>query len=134
MLKKNDKIFVAGHKGLVGSSVIRKLKEKKFTNILVRDRKQLDLFDQKKVNRFLQVNKPKLVILSAAKVGGIKANNKFRADFIRENLQIQTNIIHGCHIININNLIFLGSSCVYPKDCKLPIKEDYLLSGKLNKQ
>ena len=131
MLKKNDKIFVAGHKGLVGSSVIRKLKEKKFTNILVRDRKQLDLFDQKKVNRFLQVNKPKLVILSAAKVGGIKANNKFRADFIRENLQIQTNIIHGCHINNINNLIFLGSSCVYPKDCKLPIKEDYLLSGKL---
>ena len=131
MLKKNDKIFVAGHKGLVGSSVIRKLKEKKFTNILVRDRKQLDLFDQKKVNRVLQVNKPKLVILSAAKVGGIKANNKFRADFIRENLQIQTNIIHGCHINNINNLIFLGSSCVYPKDCKLPIKEDYLLSGKL---
>jgi GDP-L-fucose synthase len=131
MIKKNDKIFVAGHTGLVGSAVIRKLKEKKFKNILVANRNKLDLFDQNKVNKFLQTNKPKIVILSAARVGGIKANNNFRADFIRENLQIQTNVIHGCHVNNINNLIFLGSSCVYPKKCKLPIKEDYLLSGEL---
>ena len=131
MIKKNDKIFVAGHTGLVGSAVVRKLKEKKFKNILVANRDKLNLFDQNKVNKFLQKNKPKLVILSAARVGGIKANNNFRADFIRENLQIQTNIIHGCHINNIDNLIFLGSSCVYPKKCKLPIKEEYLLSGKL---
>ena len=131
MIKKNDKIFVAGHTGLVGSAVIRKLKEKKFKNILVANRNKLDLFDQNKVNKFLQTNKPKIVILSAARVGGIKANNNFRADFIRENLQIQTNVIHGCHLNNINNLIFLGSSCVYPKKCKLPIKEDYLLSGEL---
>ncbi len=131
MIKKNDKIFVAGHTGLVGSAVIRKLKEKNFKNILVANRNKLDLFDQNKVNKFLQKNKPKIVILSAARVGGIKANNNFRADFIRENLQIQTNVIHGCHVNNINNLIFLGSSCVYPKKCKLPIKEDYLLSGEL---
>lgn len=131
MIKKNDKIFVTGHNGLVGSAVVRKLKENNFNNILVAERNDLDLFDQIKVENFLKKNRPKIVILSAAKVGGIKANNKFRADFIRDNLQIQTNMIHGCHINDINNVIFLGSSCVYPKNCKLPIKEDYLLSGKL---
>jgi len=131
MIKKNDKIFLAGHKGLVGSAVLKKLKDSNFRNIIIVERRKLDLFDQRKVEIFLKKHKPKLVIMSAAKVGGIKANNKYRADFIRENLQIQTNIIHGCHINNINNLIFLGSSCVYPKKCKLPIKEDYLLSGKL---
>lgn len=131
MIKKNDKIFLAGHNGLVGSAVLRKLKDSNFKNIITADRSKLNLLDQKKVVTFLKKHKPKIVILSAAKVGGIKANNKYRADFIRENLQIQTNIIHGCHLNNINNLIFLGSSCVYPKKCKLPIKEDYLLSGKL---
>ena len=131
MIKKNAKIFLAGHKGLVGSAVLRKLKENKFNNIIVAGRHQLNLLDQKKVENFLRKHKPKIIILAAAKVGGIKANNKYRADFIRENLQIQTNIIHGSHLNNINNLIFLGSSCVYPKNCKLPIKEDYLLSGKL---
>ena len=131
MIKKNDKIFLAGHKGLVGSAVLRRLKNNNFKNIIIADRFKLNLFDQRKVENFLKKHKPKMVILSAAKVGGIKANNKYRADFIRENLQIQTNIIHGCHLNNINNLIFLGSSCVYPKNCKLPIKEDYLLSGKL---
>lgn len=131
MIKKDDKIFLAGHNGLVGSAVLKKLKDNNFKNIIVAERHKLNLFDQKKVENFLKKQKPKIVILSAAKVGGIKANNKFRADFIRENLQIQTNIIHGCHLNNINNLIFLGSSCVYPKKCKLPIKEDYLLSGKL---
>ena len=131
MIKKSDRIFVAGHNGLVGSAVVRLLKKKKYKNIIIKNRQVLDLFDQKKVNLFLKKNKPKVVIISAAKVGGIKANDTFRADFIRENLQIQTNLIHGCHINNINNVIFLGSSCVYPKNCKTPIKENYLLSGKL---
>ena len=131
MINKNDKIFVAGHNGLVGSAVLRSLKKKKFKNIIVKNKRELDLFDQRKVEIFLKKYKPKVVIISAAKVGGIKANNKFRADFIRENLQIQSNLIHGCHVNNINNVIFLGSSCVYPKNCKLPIKEEYLLSGKL---
>ena len=131
MINKNDKIFVAGHNGLVGSAVLRSLKKKKFKNIIVKNKRELDLFDQRKVEIFLKKHKPKVVIISAAKVGGIKANNKFRADFIRENLQIQSNLIHGCHVNNINNVIFLGSSCVYPKNCKLPIKEEYLLSGKL---
>ena len=131
MIKKSDKIFLAGHNGLVGSAILRKLKYDNFKNIITAERYKLDLSDQRKVENFLKKYKPKIVIISAAKVGGIKANNKYRADFIRENLQIQTNIIHGCHLNNINNLIFLGSSCVYPKNCKLPIKEDYLLSGKL---
>ena len=131
MIKKNDKIFIAGHNGLVGSAVLRKFKDSNFTNIITASRNKLNLFDQRKINNFLKIHKPKIVILAAAKVGGIKANNKYRADFIRENLQIQLNIIHSCHINNINNLIFLGSSCVYPKKCKLPIKEEYLLSGKL---
>ena len=131
MITKTDKIFVAGHNGLVGSAVVRKLIDSNFKNIIVVKRRMLDLFDQKKVENFLKKNKPKIVILSAARVGGIKANNTFKADFIRENLLIQTNIIHGCHINNINNLIFLGSSCVYPRNCKVPIKEEYLLSGKL---
>ena len=123
MIKKSDKIFIAGHNGLVGSAILRKLKSSNFTNIITVSRKKLNLFNQGKVENFLRKCKPKIVILAAAKVGGIKANNKYRADFIRENLQIQTNIIHGCHLNNINNLIFLGSSCVYPKKCKLPIKE-----------
>ena len=106
MIKKNDKIFVAGHNGLVGSAIVRKLKENHFKKIIFVERKKLDLFNQKKVENFLKKTKPKLVILSAAKVGGIKANNEYRADFIRENLQIQTNVIHGCHISDINNLIF----------------------------
>ena len=133
MIKKSDKIFVAGHNGLVGSAVLRLLKKKRYNNIIIRNKKNLDLFDQRKVEKFLKKEKPKVVIISAAKVGGIKANNHFRADFIRENLQIQSNLIHGCHLSDINNVIFLGSSCVYPKNCKLPIKEDYLLSGKLEK-
>jgi len=131
MIKKNDKIFLAGHRGLVGSAILRSLKKNGYKKIITKDRKNLDLFDQKKVQNFLKLTKPKLVIIAAARVGGIKANNIFRADFIRQNLQIQTNLIHGSHLSNINNLIFLGSSCVYPKSSKLPIREDYLLSGKL---
>ena len=133
MIKKNDKIFVAGHTGLVGSSIVRNLKKKNYTNIITINHSRLDLLKEKEVYNFLKIQKPKLVIIAAAKVGGIKANNTFRADFIRENLQIQTNLIHGSHINNIKNLIFLGSSCVYPKFSKLPIKEEYLLTGVLEK-
>ncbi len=133
MIKKNDKIFLAGHNGLVGSAILKNLKKNNYKNIIIRDKKQLNLFDQKKVEHFLKKIKPKIVIIAAAKVGGIKANNLLRADFIRENLQIQTNIIHASHLSNINNIIFLGSSCVYPKSSKLPIKESYLMTGLLEK-
>ena len=133
MIKKNDKIFLAGHNGLVGSAILKNLRNNNYTNILTHSRKELNLFDQTKVENFLKKKKPKIVIIAAAKVGGIKANNIFRADFIRENLQIQTNLIHACHLNDINNIIFLGSSCVYPKASKLPIKEDYLMTGLLEK-
>ena len=133
MIKKKDKIFLAGHNGLVGSAIYRLLKRRGFTNIITQSKKKLDLLDQNKVINFLKKNKPKIVIVAAAKVGGIKANNLFRADFIRENLTIQNNLIHGSYLNKIKNLIFLGSSCVYPVNCKRPIKEDYLLSGKLEK-
>ena len=133
MLKKNDKIFLAGHKGLVGSAVLRKLKEQNYKNILTVDKKELNLIDQKQVFNFLKKKKPKAVIICAARVGGIKANNTFKADFIYENLSIQNNLIHGSYLTNIKNLVFLGSSCVYPKFSKQPIKEEYLLSGDLEK-
>lgn len=127
----NSKIYVAGHNGLVGSAIVRRLKFNNYKNILTVDRKYLDLSDQKKVYQFLKKNKPKAIIIAAARVGGIIANNKYRADFINENLIIQSNLIHGAFLNKIKNLIFLGSSCVYPKNCKQPIKEDYLLNGSL---
>ena len=133
MININSKIFVAGHKGLVGSAIIRKLKEKKFQNILVRDKSRLDLTDQTQVFKFLKKEKPKFIFIAAAKVGGIYSNNKFKAEYIYNNLSIQTNIIHSAYLCNIKDLIFLGSSCVYPKLCKQPIKESYLMSGKLEK-
>ena len=132
-MKKNDKIFLAGHKGLVGSAVLRKLKKLNYSNIITVEKKKLNLLDQKKVFNFLKKNKIKAIIICAARVGGIKANNTYKADFIYENLTIQNNLIHGAKINNILNLIFLGSSCIYPKNCKQPIKEEYLLSGKLEK-
>ena len=131
MIKKKDKIFLAGHRGLVGSSILQELKKQNYQNILVANRKNLDLFDQKKVYSFLKKHKPKIVIIAAARVGGIKANNTYRADFIRENLEIQNNLIHGSYLSGVKKVIFLGSSCVYPKKCKIPIKEEFLLSGKL---
>ena len=131
MIKRKSKIFVAGHKGMVGAAILRKLKLKGFTNIITRDKKKLDLLDQSKVFRFLRKEKPEIVIIAAARVGGILANSKLKYKFIYENLQIQNNLIHGSFIANIKNLIFLGSSCVYPKFCKQPMKEDNLLSGKL---
>ena len=133
MSKKNEKIFLAGHNGLVGSAVLRKLKEKKFTNITTITKSKLNLLDQKKVFNFLKKNKFKSIIICAARVGGIKANNTFRGDFIYENLTIQNNLIHGAFKSNTKNLIFLGSSCVYPRNCRQPIKEKYLLSGELEK-
>ncbi len=131
MVKKTDKIFVAGHKGLIGSAILRKLKSYGYKRIITIDKKKLNLLDQKKVFNFLKKKKPKFIFLAAAKVGGIHYNNNFKADFIYENLMIQSNIIHGAFKSNIKNLIFLGSSCIYPKFCKQPIKEKYLLTGKL---
>jgi GDP-L-fucose synthase len=126
-----SKIYVAGHNGLVGSSIVRRLKLKGYKNILTADRKNLDLTSQQKVFDFLKKKKPKIVIIAAAKVGGIYANNTYRADFIYENLAIQNNLIHGSFLNNIKNLLFLGSSCIYPRDSKQPIKEKYLLNGPL---
>ena len=122
---------MAGHNGLVGSSIVRRLKLKGYKNILTTDRKNLDLTNQKKVFDFLKKKKPKIVIIAAAKVGGIYANNTYRADFIYENLAIQNNLIHGSFLNNIKNLLFLGSSCIYPRDSNQPIKEKYLLKGPL---
>jgi len=130
-INKNSRIYVAGHNGLVGSAIVRRLKFNNYKNILTVDRKYLDLSDQKKVYQFLKKNKPKAIIIAAARVGGIVANNKYRADFIHENLIIQSNLIHGAFLNKIKNLIFLGSSCVYPRNCKQPIKEDFLLNGDL---
>ncbi len=131
MINKNSKIYLAGHTGLVGSSVLRVLKKKGFKKIILKKRKELDLTNQAKVFNFLKKTKPDAIIVCAAKVGGINANNKFKSEFIYENLTIQNNIINGAHISDVNNLIFLGSSCIYPKYSKQPIKEKYLLSGKL---
>ena len=133
MIDKNSKIFVAGHNGLVGSAILRKLKREGYRNIITINRKRLDLTNQNKVFNFLKKKKPKFIFIAAAKVGGIYSNNKFKAEYIYSNLSIQNNIIHAAFKCNIKDLIFLGSSCVYPKLCKQPIKEEYLLNGKLEK-
>ena len=133
MINLKSKIYVAGHKGLVGSAIIRKLKKKGYKNIIFRSKKQLDLKNQKKIYNFLKRNKPDFIFIAAAKVGGIYSNDKYRAEFIFDNLSIQANIIHSAYLCEIKNLIFLGSSCVYPRNCKQPIKESYLLTGELEK-
>jgi len=133
MISRKSKIYVAGHNGLVGSAIVRKLKEKGFKNIILRSKNELDLKDQKKVFKFLKKNKPNFIFIAAAKVGGIFSNDSFKAEFIFENLSIQTNLIHGAYIAGIKDLLFLGSSCVYPRNCNQPIKESYLLSGELEK-
>ena len=133
MLNKKSKIFLSGHTGLVGTAILNRLKSIGYKNILIRKRKNLDLRDQKKVLNFFKKNRFDYVINAAATVGGIYANNKFRADFIYDNLQIQNNIINSCFLTGVKNLIFLGSSCIYPKECKQPIKEKYLLTGELEK-
>jgi GDP-L-fucose synthase len=133
MINKKSKIFVSGHKGLVGSAVIRRLKDFGYKNILTVDKKKLDLRNQQKVSSFFKKNKIDAVINAAGMVGGIYANNKYKADFIYDNLAIQNNIIHACYQNKVKSLIFLGSSCIYPRNSKQPIKEKYLLTGELEK-
>ena len=133
MIHQKSKIYIAGHKGLVGSAILRRLKSLDYKNLIYKDKSNLNLLDQNKVFNFLKKNKPNFIFIAAAKVGGILANNRYKADFIYQNLTIQNNLIHGAYLNNIKNLIFLGSSCVYPKFCKQPIKEKYLLQGKLEK-
>jgi len=133
MIKKNSSIFVTGHNGLVGSSVVRRLRLIGFKKIITKTRKQLDLRNQKKVDFFFKKKKIDAVINAAGTVGGIYANNKYKANFLYDNLLIQSNIIHACYINKVKNLVFLGSSCIYPRDSKQPIKESYLLTGELEK-
>ena len=130
-INKKSKIYIAGHKGLVGSAIYKKFKEKGYVNLITYDSKDLDLRNQNDVNNFFEKENPDYVILAAAKVGGISANNKFRGEFIYDNLMIQTNIIHASYLYNVKKLLFLGSSCIYPKYSNQPIKEEYLLDGKL---
>ncbi len=130
-MEKNSKVYVAGHRGLVGSAIVNNLKTKGYTNIIGKTHKKLDLLDQEAVRTFFETEKPEYVFLAAAKVGGIVANNTYRADFIYENLQVQNNIIHQSYKNNVKKLMFLGSTCIYPKNCPQPMKEEYLLTSEL---
>lgn len=130
-MEKESKIYVAGHRGMVGSAIIRKLTSLGYTNLLTRTSAELDLRNQQQVADFFDIEKPEYVFLAAAKVGGIVANNTYRADFLYENLAIQNNIIHGSYLNKVKKLMFLGSSCIYPKLAPQPLKESYLLSGYL---
>ena len=127
----SDKIYVAGHTGLVGSAIVRALKQQGYTNVVTKTRKQLDLTDQFSVDRFFDIERPDYVFLAAAKVGGINYNKLYPADFITENLQIQTNVIKSAYDYRVKKLAFLGSACIYPKITAQPIKEEYLLQGPL---
>ncbi|EOR28259.1 GDP-fucose synthetase [Clostridium sartagoforme AAU1] len=130
-MNKDSKIYVAGHRGLVGSAIVRSLQSKGFTNIIFRTHKELDLTNQNEVRKFFEEEKPEYVFLAAAKVGGINANNIYPAEFIYENLMIQNNVIKAAHDFKIKKLLFLGSTCIYPKMAPQPIKEEYLLTGLL---
>ncbi len=130
-MNKNSKIYVAGHRGLVGSAIVKNLESKGYTNIITRTHSELDLTNQKDVEKFFEKEKPEYVILAAAKVGGIVANNTYRADFIYENLQIQNNVIHQSYVHKVKKLLFLGSTCIYPKDAPQPMSEDSLLTSPL---
>lgn len=130
-MEKSAKIYVAGHRGMVGSAIVRKLVAEGYNNIITRSSKELDLRNQDAVTRFFAAEKPDYVFLAAAKVGGIVANNTYRADFIYENLAIQNNIIHNSYVNEVKKLMFLGSSCIYPKMAPQPLKEEYLLTGLL---
>ncbi|MFN4276613.1 MAG: GDP-L-fucose synthase family protein [Ferrovibrio sp.] len=129
--KKTDRIFVAGHRGMVGSALLRRLQLAGYNNIITRSRAELDLTDQAAVGNFLQQQKPAYVMVAAAKVGGIHANNTYRAEFLYQNLMIEANLVHAAHLAGVQNMMFLGSSCIYPRDCPQPIREDYLLTGPL---
>jgi GDP-L-fucose synthase len=133
MMKKTDKIYVAGHTGMVGSAIVNALNDRGFTNLVHRTSKELDLRNQAAVEVFFNEEKPQYVFLAAAKVGGIVANNTYRADFLYDNLAIVSNIIHAAHTNAVSKLLFLGSSCIYPKMAPQPIKEEYLLTGPLEK-
>ena len=128
-MEKSAKIYVAGHNGMVGSAIVRKLKSEGYTNILTASSKELNLISQEDTNRWFENNQPEYVFLAAAKVGGIQANNIYRADFLYQNLMIECNVIHAAHIHKVKKLLFLGSTCIYPKMAPQPLKEDYLLSG-----
>jgi GDP-L-fucose synthase len=130
-MEKHAKIYVAGHRGLVGSALVRNLQAKGYSNLLLRTHAELDLTDAEATGAFLRKEKPDYVFLAAAKVGGILANNNYPADFIRENLAIQNNVIEQSYAAGVKRLLFLGSSCIYPRDCPQPIKEEYLLTGPL---
>ena len=130
-LHPQSKIFVAGHRGMVGSALLRRLEANGFTNFITRTRQELDLLNQKAVHDFLEQEKPDYIFIASAKVGGIQANNIYRAEFLYQNLMIEANLIHGAHLAGIQRLMFLGSSCIYPRDCPQPIKEEYLLTGPL---
>ena len=131
MINLNSKIYVAGHNGLVGSAIVRKLKKNGYRKIILASRKKLDLTNQSAVIRFLKKIKADFIFLAAAKVGGVHSNNTYKAEYLYENLAIQSNVINGAYLSGVKNLIFLGSSCIYPKKSKQPIKESYLLKGEL---
>ena len=131
LIKTTDKVFVAGHKGMAGSSIIRSLKKYNYQNILTCTRKEVDLTDTNQVSNWFEKNSPNVVVLAAAKVGGIYANKTYPNEFLMENLKIQSNVIENSFKNGVNRLLFLGSSCIYPKYCDQPIKEDYLLTGSL---
>ncbi len=130
-MEKSSKIYIAGHNGMVGSAILRKLRNDGYANLLLRSSKELDLRNQAAVNHFFEVEQPEYVFLAAAKVGGINANNVYKADFIYENLMIEANVIHAAYKAGVKKLLFLGSSCIYPKFSQQPIKEEYLLTGML---
>jgi GDP-L-fucose synthase len=130
-MNKQDKIYIAGHRGMVGSAILRALESRGFENFVLRTSTELDLRDQSKVAKFFESERPDYVFLAAAKVGGIKANDTYPAEFLYDNLMIQTNIIHQSYLCQVKKLLFLGSSCIYPKMAPQPIKEDYLLTGPL---
>jgi GDP-L-fucose synthase len=130
-MNTSSKIYIAGHRGMVGSAIERNLRSKGFNNIITRTSKELDLRNQQAVNNFFEIEQPNIVILAAAKVGGIVANNTYLADFIYENLMIEANVIHAAYVQKVEKLLFLGSSCIYPKMAPQPLKEEYLLSGYL---
>jgi len=130
-IDSNARIYVAGHRGMVGSAIVRRLQAGGYRNLLLRTRAELDLLGQRAVHGFLAEERPDYVFVAAAKVGGIQANNQYRADFLYQNLAIESHLIHGAHLAGVQRLMFLGSSCIYPRDCPQPIKEEYLLTGPL---
>ena len=130
-MNKSAKVFIAGHRGMVGSSIVRRLQAGGYANILTRSRAELDLLNQRAVHDFLAQERPDYIFIAAARVGGIQANNEYRAEFLYQNLLIEANLIHGAHLAGVQRLMLLGSSCIYPRDCPQPIKEEYLLTGPL---